>query len=307
MRRRTSPPNVTALERGFEVLNCFASAGRPLGNGDVALATGIPRPTAYRLISTLVSLGQLRACPDSDKYELAAGVVRLAQSFLGAIDARRWVKPHLVGLAETCGASAFLGMRDGRDVLVVEAARARSAVAFLGADVGTRMSLASSALGRAWLAGVDPLVCNAVIAEMRKLDGYHAGPRLESVLRKTRREGYAISLGEWHTGTNAAAVPVSAPSGEVFSINCGGPSFLLTTEKIHDLVVPHLRLAAAAFAADIGGIAGHALTTSYATSPRLDKAERALPASPAKRRRSNNKDNGDQPCLTNPVLTGEAS
>lgn len=303
MRRRTAPPNVTALERGFDVLDCFAAAGRPLGNGEVALATGIPRPTAYRLISTLVSLGQLRACPDSDKYELAAGVVRLAQSFLGAIDARRWVKPHLAGLAEACGASAFLGLRDGRDILVVEAVRARSAVAFLGADVGTRMSLATSALGRAWLAGVDPLICDAVLGEIRKAGDTHAGLRLDGILRKTRREGCAVSLGEWHAGTHAAAVPVRAPSGEVFSINCGGPSFLLTTEKIHDIVIPHLRRTAAAFAADIGGIAGQALTATRTPAPKPETARRDPPASSTKgRRRTSQK--GDPPCLTNPVPTG---
>ncbi|OVZ57490.1 hypothetical protein CDO44_17140 [Pigmentiphaga sp. NML080357] len=268
MRRRSKPPaNVTALERGFAVLDCFARARGPLGNGEVAEATGIPRPTAYRLISTLVALGQLRPCPDSDKYELAAGVVRLAQSFLGAIDARRMVRPHLVALAEACGASAFLGLRDGIDILVVEAARARSAVAFLGADVGTRMSLASSALGRAWLAGVDPVTRATVSADTLRAGSAVPGSRLEAALRKAQRLGYAASLGEWHTQINAVATPVQAPSGEVFAINCGGPSFLITPDKLQDLVIPRLLRAAADFAAEIGGVSGAALTSSTAAAP----------------------------------------
>lgn len=263
MRRRTKPPaNVTALERGFAVLDCFARAPGPLGNGDIAEATGIPRPTAYRLISTLVALGQLRPCPDSDKYELAAGVVRLAQSFLGAIDARRLARPHLVALAEACGASAFLGLRDGTDILVVEAARARSAVAFLGADVGTRMSLASSALGRAWLSGVDPLTCATVGADTLAAGSTVTASRLDAALRKARRLGYAASQGEWHAQINAVATPVRAPSGEVFAINCGGPSFLITPDKLHDLVIPRLLRAAADFADEIGGICGTALTAA---------------------------------------------
>ncbi|NYE26170.1 IclR family transcriptional regulator [Pigmentiphaga litoralis] len=301
MRRHTVPPiPVNALERGFAVLECFAAAGRPLGNGDVAQATGIPRPTAYRLISTLVALGQLRPCPDSDKYELAAGVVRLAQSFLGKIDARRWVRPHLVALAEACSASAFLALRDGKDVLVVEAARARSAVAYLGADVGTRMSLATSALGRAWLAGVDATTRDAVLAELQA-GGHLAGhpdlaPRLEAALRKARRVGYAVSLGEWQADTNAAAVPIRVPSGEVFSLNCGSPSFLTNPDKLRDVVIPRLIAAAAAFAADVGGLSGSELMAwqdAQAAPSALPPASPALPPASSKQGRRRSTPRGD--------------
>lgn len=260
--------SVSALKRGFLVLDCFAAARRPLGNGDIAGLTGIPRPTVTRLIATLVSLGHLRVSREADRFELAAGVVRLAEAFLGAIDVRSFARPHVVGLAEQCGASSFLGVRDGYQMLVVEAGRARSAVAFLGADVGTRMSLLTSALGRAWLAGVDEPTRDAVISQCQARD-FDAQTRLSktraAALRKTldeaRRLGYALSLGEWHPNINAVAVPIRTPGGEVITINCGSPAFVMPAERLRQVVVPRILSAAGALAKEIGGAAGTALAT----------------------------------------------
>ena len=97
--------SVRALVRGFEVLDCYAAARRPLGTNEVAELTGIPKPTVSRLIATLAGLGHLRPAAQGTAYELAAGVVRLAEAFLGAIDVRHHARPHVVQLAEECNAS----------------------------------------------------------------------------------------------------------------------------------------------------------------------------------------------------------
>ena len=69
---------------------------------------------------------------------------------------------------------------------------------------------------------------------------------MDAALRKARRTGVAVSLGEWQADTNAAAVPIRVPSGEVFSMNCGSPSFLTNPDKVRDVVIPRLIEAAAA-------------------------------------------------------------
>jgi DNA-binding IclR family transcriptional regulator len=271
-RKAALTTSVSALERGFAVLDCFAKSAGPLGNGEVAAATGLPKPTVYRLISTLVGLGQLKPVPGADRYELAAGVVHLAQAFLGGLDVRRHARPHLLAVAEACKASAFLGVRDGDQMLVVEAGRSRSAVAVLGSDIGTRMTLGTSALGRAWLAGLDEPARATVLAELRQRRAPGSGPALDGAIRDARRLGHALSLGEWHPDIHAVAVPVRTPSGEVVSLNCGGPAFVLTHDRLRQTVVPALTEAARRLAADIGGLAGLALT-----QPRPDAAE-ARPA-----------------------------
>lgn len=270
---RTDAPaadNVSALRRGFEVLSCLAAAGRPLANAEVSRQTGIPRPTVTRLIATLVALGQVRPAPGSERFELAAGVVRLAEAFLGGLDVRAVARPHLVALAEATGASSLLGVRDGAEMLVIEAARSRSAVALLGADVGTRMALTTSALGRAWLAGVDAHTCEAALGSLRRVRSRAAGAAHAGVgqaLAHARGAGHALSLGEWHPSINAVAVPIRTSSGEVISINCGGPSFLMPAERLREVAIPAVLRTAAALARDIGGVSGAALTAHAVKAP----------------------------------------
>ena len=254
--RANETDGVSALVRGFEVLDCIAQAGTPLTNAELAQRTGIPRPTVSRLLATLVNLGHVREAGGAAGYELAPGVVRLAQAFLGAIDVRQHARPHLLALAEVCNASAFLAVRDADDMLVVEAGRSRSAVALLGSDVGTRMALSSSALGRAWLAGVDEPMRAAVLARLRGgPTGARAlaGPALDRAIAAAVQQGVALSIGEWHPNINAAGVAVRTVSGEVVAINCGGPAFLMQEQRLRDFVVPRLLDTAARIASAIGG------------------------------------------------------
>lgn len=271
--------SVSALRRGFEVLQCIADAGKPLGNAEISQATGIPRPTVTRLVATLVVLGHVRPAAGSERFELAAGVVGLAQAFLGGLDVRGAARPHLVALAESTGASSLLGVRDGTEMLVIEAARSRSAVASLAADVGTRMQLATSALGRGWLAGVDEVTRGAVLSQLKRQRSRIAiDADFEAMLDESRAQGYALSLGDWHPAINAVAVPVRTPSGEVITLNCGGPSFVMPAERLREEGIPALLRTAEALARDIGGAAGRAVTNPGHTEP-APKANNRTPRS----------------------------
>lgn len=261
--REEPTDNVAALRRGLELLSCLAASGRPLGNAELSEMTGVPRPTVTRLVATLMAMGHVRASTDGLRFELAAGVVRLADAFLGGLDVRAAARPHVIALAEATGATSLLGVRDGLEVMVFEAARSRSAVALLRADVGTRMALTTSALGRAWLAGVDAATRAAVLAQLRKART-RAEPAIDASferrLEEARALGYATSLGEWNPHIHAVAVPVRTPRGEVISLNCGGPSFLMPAQRLTEVALPALLRHAQALARDIGGLAGRALT-----------------------------------------------
>ncbi|MDE2370479.1 MAG: helix-turn-helix domain-containing protein [Burkholderiales bacterium] len=268
---------VLGLTQGLEVLDCHASARRPLEVAEVAQLTGIAPRTVGRLVATLVRLGHLRAASEGAGHELAAGVVRLAEGYLVGIDVRQQSRRHVVALAEACSASSFLGVRLDDEMLVVEAARSRSALALLGSDIGTRMDIGTSALGRAWLAGVDAPTRQAVLARFRDGPAWlrgKAGRALDLALADAAQRGYALSLGEWHPNINSAAVPIRTPGGEVVSMNCGGPAFLIPKARLEAVIVPRLLRAAAAFARDIGGVSGPALTQA-ALPPRRVRARTA--------------------------------
>src|SRR5687767_15616748 len=50
----------TTLARGLEVLRCFTPLEPMLGNKEISVRTGLPKPTVSRLTYTLTKLGYLR-------------------------------------------------------------------------------------------------------------------------------------------------------------------------------------------------------------------------------------------------------
>jgi IclR family transcriptional regulator, positive regulator for flagellar biogenesis len=273
------PDTVSALDRGLAVLNCFRDGQRVLGPTDLARLTGIPRPTVTRLAATLISHRWLQPEPGGERYMLGAGVVSLAQNFLAGLDVRAASRGPMQALAEQCGGSVYLAVRDGLEMVLIEACRARSTMLAARLDVGSRVPLPNSALGRAYLGAVDAATRTQLIESLRLGRGSD-WPALETGLQRALAQrdstGYCISAGEFHREINSVSVALTGPAGDVMAFNCGGPAFLFSEERLKNEVAPALILMAVQIAADIGGIA--ALGKSTMTRPASTAATRTRKA-----------------------------
>ena len=63
---------VTALARGLDLLACFRSSDRLLGNQELAQRCKLPRSTVSRLSYTLTQLGYLQYEQSAGKYRLGS-------------------------------------------------------------------------------------------------------------------------------------------------------------------------------------------------------------------------------------------
>lgn len=247
---------VSALERGIAVLRCFSRIDRELSNTELSLRTGIPKPTVTRLAATLVSLGLLRQNAVTESFELAAGVVSMAQAFLSGLDVRARARPHMQALADQTGGTVLLAVRDGLEMVLIEVSRPRMSMISSTLDVGSRVPLPNSALGRAYLAGVDARERSQLMETLHLSRGSEwprLAPGLDKALAEASQLGYAGSYGEWHREIGSLATPVQGPNGEVMALNCGGPAFAFSAEKLHGEVAQPLLATAAVIAQDIGG------------------------------------------------------
>ena len=254
--RNARPDTVSALERGIAVLRCFDEDTRTLGNTDLARRTGIPRPTVTRLAATLVTLGLLRQDRDGERYALAAGVLSLGRAFLAGLDVRAVARPHMQALAEMFGGSVYLAVRDGLEMVLIEACRARASMLAARLDVGSRVPMANSALGRAYLASISASERSQLIETLRMTKGSEwtlLSSGLKLALDEAQRSGFVISAGEFHREINSVSVPLAGPGGEVMALNTGGGAYLFTPERLRDEIAPRLAEMAQAIAAEIGG------------------------------------------------------
>jgi len=249
---------VSALERGIAVLRCFREDVRVLSNAELAAMTGIPKPTVTRLATTLVALGLMKQEAETERFSLAAGVVSLAQAFLGGVDTRSIARPHMAALANEAEGSVYLGIRDHVHIVLIETASPQTALLLARLRVGSRFSVASSALGRAYLSAMtDQYEKERLLRSIRKECGEAEWSRLEKGLERSQRDarthGYCLSLGEFHRDINSVAVPLIVPGGEIMALNCGGPAFSFTERRLRNEVAPRLIETAQAIARDTGG------------------------------------------------------
>jgi DNA-binding IclR family transcriptional regulator len=250
------PDTVSALERGVAVLRCFTEERRVLTSTELSRLTGVPRPTVTRLASTLVTLGLLCQEPEGDRYMLGPGVVSLARVFLAGLDVRGIARPLMQQLAEAAGGSVYLAVPDGLDMVLIEACRPRSTMLAPRLDVGSRVPMANSALGRSYLWALKRAERKALMESLRLSRGSDWAalePGLLRSLGQQDKAGYSISAGEFHREINSVSVPIVGPNGEVMALNCGTAAFIYTEEHLRQVVAPQLLAMAHALAAALGG------------------------------------------------------
>lgn len=234
---------VTALARGLQVLACFRSGDTQLGNQELAERCALPKSTVSRLTSTLTRLGYLIQVPDTGRYRLGIATLALGSAMLSRLDVRQLARPLMQELATFSGASVSLGARDRLSMIYVEHCRGPSALT-LSMDVGARLPLATSSVGRAYLAAVDATELAAILAEVKAREGaaWPAVKRgVEQALKDHATLGVTCSLGDWQPDVNAIARAIQPGGGlPPMAISCGGPASSLSKDFLLQQVRPRL-------------------------------------------------------------------
>ncbi|MEX3789619.1 IclR family transcriptional regulator [Paraburkholderia sp. BR14374] len=253
---------VTALARGLTVLRAVAAAHAPLSNRELGELTGIPKPTVSRITATLVGSGFLLRLPESERFVLTSSVLELSNGFLRNFDIRSRARPFLIELAERTALSVHLAVRDRYDMVVIDAIRPRSAVLVSRLEIGSRMSLTRTAVGRAYLAALAQADRDRLLIGLQTAEGDdwgYIGSRLVSAIQDTLERGFAIATGEWYNGLNAIALGFVGPSGERYAVNCGGSADQCPRDWLISDAAPALLECIDKIVLEIGGTPGRRL------------------------------------------------
>lgn len=226
---------VSALGRGLSLLDCFRSSDRFLGVQELVDRTGLPKATVSRLAHTLVANGYLELSEQEAKFYLGSRVIALGFSALSSMRVRQVARPLMRELADACGASVGIGARDRHTMLYVENSASTLNQNFR-LHTGSRVQLATSAMGRAYYCGLDEPSREALVDEIsvhKSSDRKAVKASLEAGRKDFQDLGFCLSIGDWQTDVNAVGVPYRSPDGTaVLSFNCCGPSFQLPRDEL---------------------------------------------------------------------------
>ncbi|MCK4508886.1 MAG: IclR family transcriptional regulator [Desulfuromonadales bacterium] len=235
---------VTALARGLSVLRSFRQGDRFLGNQEIAERTGLPKATVSRLTHTLTVLGYLHHSKRFSQYSLGPAVLSLGYSMLGNLDILKSARPLMQELADSVEASVSLAARDGLHMVYLENCVAYANMITLRIDVGARTRIANTAMGRALLCGLPEEDRADLIGQIRqsipKGEWQKIKAGIDQGMIDYREKGFCFSLGDWRENVNSIAVPLVQADNSVLAINCGGPAWQLSAEKLENEIGPRL-------------------------------------------------------------------
>ncbi len=234
---------VTALSRGLEVLACFRKGESLLGNQDIAERCKLPKSTVSRLTYTLAKLGYLHYVQAHASYRLGTAVLALGTSMLTKLDVRNIARPLIEELAISAKVSSALGARDRLSMIYIESFYGYTPVS-LSLEVGSRISISTSAMGRAFLAVCSEELRGNILEEIRAMDKSGWTRTSEAIAKAIEDHctlGCVCSFGDWQVNVNAIAVGFNPGGGlPPMSINCGAPDVVACPGYLLDQVRPKL-------------------------------------------------------------------
>ena len=241
-----STPGSHSLERGLALLRAFRHGVDVLTNAELADRTQLPRPTVSRLTRSLVDAGFLAYDLEQRGYRLTAACLSLALSFRTSDKTLATALPLMRSLAEGRRVNVGLAVADQLEMVYLDSVRYSRLGVFRRILAGSRIPIASTSLGCAFMAGMPATERKALLARLRKAHGseWPALQRhVDASMRAIDERGYCAA--HWVPGMAAVAVPLRAPSGSLYAMNVSFPiNGQASAESIEALAVLLLRLTA---------------------------------------------------------------
>lgn len=240
------------LIRGLNVLQAVKDH-QPCTLQNVHAATGLPKSTTLRILTTLEQRGLIFRPIDDNRYRTSArslfeGSARDMRTVLQEVAA-----PVLAHLCKQVAWASDLTVRDGFSMMVVASNRMLSPFPIKPSPHGHHPDMLLTAVGRAYLAFAEEAerqeILDGIAAEQPRHPLIRDRRRGEEILRQTREQGYGVRSETKRDGFSAIAVPILHAGGPVACINL---FYYTSAVSLPHLVADHLEPLKSA-AAEIAG------------------------------------------------------
>lgn len=218
---------------------------------DLARDMELERPTAHRLLQTLVSQGMVVQDTRSRRYRLGPLVFELGLASAPQFDWRDISDSPLRSLAEATGDSAFLFVRSGDDAVCLHRVQGDYPIQTPVVSVGSRQPLGVNAGGLALLSALPEDEMASVIAAVSpRLSAY--GNLDANSLRKhcieAQRQGFAAIGNHAAPGIAAIGLPILSVASPIAAVTVASTQGRMTTARMRE-ILPLLEQAGQAIAA----------------------------------------------------------
>ncbi|HKA14767.1 MAG TPA: IclR family transcriptional regulator [Myxococcota bacterium] len=230
---------IQAVANALRLLQVFREEDE-VGVAELARRLELPKNNVFRLLATMEELGFIEQSCASGRYRLGLACHSLGQAFTRARPLIERARPVLDRLQTETGETVHLAVRDGFEVVHLEA-RAPAREIAIGVRTGRRAPMHCTALGkvllgcspeRIWREFDEQVVRRGKLPQ--RTDRSIDNPiKFFEHLRSVAGLGYAVDIGELEDGLGCAAAPVHAGDGElVAALSVSAPLFRVGEEAL---------------------------------------------------------------------------
>jgi DNA-binding IclR family transcriptional regulator len=199
----SSDHTIEAVDRAARILFALSTSTRESSLMDVATRANLSKPTAFRILATLVGEGMVTQNAETSNYRLGVLPLGLASAVLQGVTLRDLARPIMQSIRDKLNEAVLLSVRDGDYRFNVDAIEAVNAIV-QSQQIGVPIPLYAGAASRAFLAGLSERALEDYIgrtdfiafSETTIVDPM----RLREEIRRVQMQGYAISVAEFTSG-----------------------------------------------------------------------------------------------------------
>ncbi|MGB3071557.1 MAG: IclR family transcriptional regulator [Ottowia sp.] len=224
------------LIKGLKLLEVLAYQVRPMGVTELAAATGMPKSGAHRLLQALLDESYVVRRSEGS-YAASMKLWEIASAALPGFDLCRRARPVMEALASKTGETVHLAVLDGDQVVYVHKVVGRNK-SDSSAPVGTRAPAHCVATGKAMLAFKTKERLVKAASALRPITNCTITDpdAFLAQMQTIRRDGYAVTTGEWREGFSGVAAPIFGQAGEVIAaVSISGSCATISGDRIEKL------------------------------------------------------------------------
>ena len=254
-KKAVSPANATSLEGGKSsmaekvllILEAIGNSEFPLTLENISSGIGLAKPTAFRLLNTLIAQGFIERDTNGRRFQPSAKFRLMGIHLLSGDSIRSQRVAVMKRLVDAIGETCNFNILDGNEVLYLDRIETAAPIR-LHIDSGMRVPLHCTASGKLFLSHMNETQIRRIVG-LEPFDSYTTKTMthysdLLSEIKNISAQGYSIDECEYLEGSICVAVPVRDPKNKVYAaLVAHGPTPRFTL-KLAEQSVATLRAAA---------------------------------------------------------------
>lgn len=230
---------VQVIDRALDILELLSIEREGLGVTEIGVKLDINKSTVHRIVTALTERGYIEKDTSKLVYKLGLKFVELSSMYLNNVELKTEARTYLWELTNKLGLTTHLGILDGIEIVYIDKIDIVSSRR-LYSQIGKRIPIYCSALGKAILSSIGDKECNMLLSEcsFEKFTTNTLNNKEEVIkqIQYNKRHGWFIDDEEHEEGIRCLAAPIYDYMNKVVAaISISGANTLISYENQNDI------------------------------------------------------------------------